>query len=283
MQMPPLFEEKTGKFVGLDAEQAATLNPQQLKAYNDLADATVKLAAADKKAVEARDHHHAVVRKLQEAEAKKKQRWTPHDEWRAMVAAGRGLPTDKELLKGAMVRVQMQGKELTRENLLTELPPGFQIEIDGEDGPSLFDLQEALSESTVQMHAANQRQRDARGCVASCITQWQIANQGTPTFESLIRQHIEAQNAERQARADGLIPPRGYKGGNSQVDRMAAAMSGGSGPGPVRMPDGSTMRGSGMARAGGGNAFRRGAFTKAEAARENARRAREAAAGKVKP
>lgn len=267
--MPPLFEERTGRFVGLTEQQVATLNPDQLRAYSNLADATKQLDAANKEAVEARDHHHASVRKLQEAEAEaKKHRWTAHNEWRSMIAAGRGLPTDQELLKGAVVRCQMQGKELSEENLKAELPPGFPLEIDdgNNTAPTLFDLQEVVSDSHIRMHEAEARQRDYRGRVAAAITQWQVACDAPATFEDLVRSHIQSENRLRAERvANGEVRTAGGRPGRSVVDQFAAA-----------------TRASGR-RAGGGNSFRRGpngtqAYSAIEAAKINAQRAAQAKA-----
>lgn len=257
MQTPPLFDPK-GKFIGLADEQIAKLNLDQKSAYDELAAATAQLDTANAEYVAARDHHHASVRALQEAQANqtKQRQWTHMDEWRSMIAAGKGLPDDKTLLKQAMVKVQMSGKELTEENLRAELPPGFILEIDADDKPSLFDRQEKVSESTVRMRLADERVRECRGRVAECITRWQTIHAGN--FEGLIREHIANENRLRAERvASGQSRVTGHPG-PSEIDRFAFY-----------------TKQSGR-RAGGGGSFRRGGYTPSEAARINAERARQA-------
>lgn len=252
----PLFEEKTGRFVGLNPEQLAALNPAQRAAYDALADATTKLAEANAEFEAARENHYAAVRALQEAEteAKKRKPWTHMDEWRAMKAAGDGLPTDKDLLKQAIAKCQLEGVELSEQNIKAHLPPNFVLEID--DGtkasePTLYDLQEALSETHVRMHESDQRMRGWRARVAECITAWQVANNATPNFESLVRQHIQSENAERARRvANGESRPTS-RPGRSEIDRYAFV-----------------TRNSGK-RAGGGSGFRRGGVSANEAMRLN--------------
>lgn len=266
--LPSLYEEKTGRFTGLTEQQVGTLNPDQLRAYNHLADVTAKLEAANTEAGEARDHHHTSVRKLQEAEAEaKKHQWTPHNEWKAMIAAGRGLPTDRQLLQGAVIRCRMQGKEITRENLLAELPPGFPLEIEdgtGATAPTLYDLQEAVSDSAIRLHEADARQRAYRAHVAAAITQWQNAIDTPASFESLVRQHIASENAERARRVEAGEVRVSGRPGRSVIDQFAYA-----------------TRNSGR-RAGGGSGFRRGGVSYTEAMRLNAERARQLAPVKPK-
>jgi len=254
--MPSLFEEKTGKFTGLTSEQLVTLKPDQLKAHDDVRDAAAALDAANAEFVAARDHQYESVRVLREAEAAalKERKWSHMDEWRSMVAAGRGEPDDRTLLKQAMFRCQAAGDELTPQNIRKHGGPVIEID-DG--NPTLYDLQETLSEATVRYRVADERIREARGRLSQTITQWQLACGETKSFEQLARQHIASENAERARRvAEGRSRMNGQPG-PSAIDHFAFA-----------------TKQSGR-RAGGSGSFRRGGMTYSEAARENARRARE--------
>lgn len=64
-----VFEQRTGKFIPLDADQLATLSPEQADAYADLARAVSLLDAAKELAASARAFNQEAVRQLDYARA----------------------------------------------------------------------------------------------------------------------------------------------------------------------------------------------------------------------
>lgn len=143
------------------------------------------------------------------------------------------------------------------------------------DGSAILTAEHALDLARERGRQARQAVADARAAVARCLSDYNASMPTCTPYENT-RAYLASTAREREDRAAGRIPPRAYTGGRSQVDRMAAAMSGGTGPGPqgVRMPDGTVQVQGGLSRAGGGAAFKRGAYSKAQAAIANAARAR---------
>lgn len=79
-----IFETGTGKFMPLTDDELATLNEQQVIAYNDLKSSVKALADADAEAADAKAQLNADVAALNVAERNAPPRRSFHDEWKAM-------------------------------------------------------------------------------------------------------------------------------------------------------------------------------------------------------
>jgi hypothetical protein len=79
-----IFETGTGKFTPLTDDELATLNEQQVIAYDDLKVSVEALADADAEAANAKAQLNADVATLSVAERNAPPRRSFHDEWKAM-------------------------------------------------------------------------------------------------------------------------------------------------------------------------------------------------------
>ncbi len=124
----------------------------------------------------------------------------------------------------------------------------------------LRDADKAVDQARADLRIAGQNVQRARAELAACLTTW---NAGAPvlTPEQLRRQHINASQADRARRAEAGLVHRPLT-----VSETAKAIG----------------IGGHRSQRGGGAAYRRGAFSKAQALEVNARRAAaEQAAAKL--
>ena len=206
----------------------------------------VRASEEAERTLKIRDDAAAEAIKLYDCAVAAQPRRTFLDEWKAMT--GKRVPSSVEPVGGRASPVSA-GR--------VEARPPYIVVREAED---------KLGIARQELREARQAAADARAEIAKRLADY---NASVPIIsrEQNVREFIASSNHERAQRAAGLIPPRAYRGGISQVDRMASAMAGGSGHG---------------SRAGGGAAYKRGGVSLAEASRLNAQRARAIAAAKVK-
>ena len=191
-----IFELKTGKLTPLTESQQASLNEEQLAAYNDLASAVADLADATAEYESAVPAMRAANDALREAEAvqAKSPKWTRIDETRRMIA-------------------QSRGPEYLEKFPLTVVDPSIaEAVVEGHRVQS--DCQQRLQQATI-------RQRDCRARVARSLQRWQNATMQTITQEQLVRAHLASETQLRKDRAEGRSPQRAQPRLGSRIDEFA--------------------------------------------------------------
>lgn len=125
--------------------------------------------------------------------------------------------------QGSVSGIRTPGEPVEQGSVSTDTDPGESpAPMTREDVRlQMLDLQNRLNAARTAVVTLQQKLRDARGAAAVAITAYQNAF-APRSFESLIREHIASANAERAARAEGRIPPRPIKAGNSYFDRVGA-------------------------------------------------------------
>ena len=118
-----------------------------------------------------------------------------------------------------------------------EVPPGVMSGYDhnppddlvetADDPAVLLDnivgAQKRLVQSQIDLRIARDRQREAKGKVMAALGQWNHVAGETPNFQSLVRQHLAAENQRRADVASGKIEPRRNmnRPGPSLIDKLA--------------------------------------------------------------
>lgn len=76
-----------------------------------------------------------------------------------------------------------------------------------------------LAMAQARFRQSLEKQRKARGVVATAIAAWQKAVGGTPSHTELVREHLKGEAMRREARARGELPQITSKPGPSYLDR----------------------------------------------------------------